>query len=321
MYGAMKPLAALLLAGLAADSSWIRTSSDPMKFTLVRTFRAPAASTLSPAGNALGVFDGARITIVDVRTGRKRGDLAGHDGRIHDSGWSPDGRLLATAGYDGTVRVWDVRALRQVLSVSPHSGFACSVAISPDGRLLATGGSEDGRVKLFRIDGGVELRAFAGAAGAAYAVGFTGRGRFLVASTGDNSVRAWDTVSGIEAPAPLCTDGFVHAYAFSPDGTRVAYGVEEAGVRIVRAGTWERERQVGGHAGGIVSLSFHRGGRHLASSGRDGSVRLSDLKTGAMKQLLGRGVGRNPRVAFTRDGSSLVVTANDGTVRVYGSPR
>jgi WD40 repeat protein len=120
----MKPVPALLALLLGADSSWRPDLFDPGRVEPLRAFGPWRASTVSPAGNAFVVYLGNLISVVDVARESELHSLAGHGANIHDTGWSRDGRLLASSSYDGTVRVWEVATGRPLASIAAHSGYA-----------------------------------------------------------------------------------------------------------------------------------------------------------------------------------------------------
>ena len=85
---------------------------------------------------------GRLIQFHDARDGRLAGELAGHTDIVLGVDWSPDGKRLASAAADGTVRLWDPRAMRELLVLRGHENWAWSVAFSPDGTRIASGGGD-----------------------------------------------------------------------------------------------------------------------------------------------------------------------------------
>jgi WD40 repeat protein len=91
-----------------------------------------------------------QILIWDLRTATQRFRMTGHKDRIIALAFSPDGRLLASASWDGTAGLWDLGSGQRVATLRAHLLGVNSVAFTPDGQRLACG-TGDGLIKLWNV--------------------------------------------------------------------------------------------------------------------------------------------------------------------------
>jgi WD40 repeat protein len=105
---------------------------------------SPDAKTLAWACD----LDSA-VRLCDVRTGREVATLRADDDNVLAVAFSPDGKTLASGGFDKTVTLWEVDGRKKAASLRGHINWIRALAFSPAGSLLASG-SEDGIIRLWR---------------------------------------------------------------------------------------------------------------------------------------------------------------------------
>src|SRR5262249_38443346 len=116
----------------------------------------------------------------------------GHSEKINACVFSPDGRRLASASKDRTVRVWEVATGACVAELSGHTDEVFTAAFHPDGQRLAAAGP-DPAIFLWDLATGQEVARLGGHASYVWSLAFSPDGKTLASGSGDGTVRLWDT--------------------------------------------------------------------------------------------------------------------------------
>ncbi|MGO9473272.1 MAG: toll/interleukin-1 receptor domain-containing protein [Rhodomicrobium sp.] len=254
--------------------------------------------------------------------------LTGHTKFVLSVAFSPDGRTLASASSDATIKLWEVATGLELRTLAGHTKAVFSVAFSPDGRTLASG-SWDKTIKLWEVTTGRELRTFANTSNVETVV-FSPDGRMLASPSHDGTIKLWEVMGGQELRSFSGYKGVVRSLAFSPDGRTLASpGGFDKTIKLWDVASGQELRTLTGRtAYYMASVAFSPDGRTLASGGMDykfspegqqlseleGALRLWEVTTGLELRTFSGYTGDAQSLAFSPDGRTLASADSNYTM-------
>ena len=318
-------------ARAAADSREVAIEANQ-----VRGQSVSLAAQLSLAAYRIAVTPQASASLLESSGTAMAARLVDSQGVVQAVGLDRDGRVLAVAAADGTLRLWDVADPARpvplgapLVSKGPKALYA--TAFSPGGTILAAAGAA-GTVSLWDVADPrhpVRLGApLTGPAGTVYSLAFSPGGRLLAAASADGTVRLWD-MTDPRAPRPLPaltgSGGPVESVTFSPDGSVVAAGGADKTVRLWRVGDPAHPVALGkpltGPAALVDSVTFSPDGKTLAAGSRDDKVWL--WNTASLGHVVPDGAPLTGAsdwvnaVSFSPGGTSIAAGSSDDNVLVW----
>jgi WD40 repeat protein len=168
--------------------------------------------------------------------------LRGHTDQVNAVAFAPDGRTLASAATDLSLRFWDVAAGRERAQLRGHTEDVYSLAFAPGGKTLASG-SMTGAVSLCQADTGRPWAALPRSPGCVTALAFAPDSRIIAWNSSTAHLTLWDVDRGQARVTLGGHSGWIRSVAFTPDGTAMASGGADATVRLwdLPPGTMSRQ--------------------------------------------------------------------------------
>ncbi len=263
--------------------------------------------------------DQGEVLIWNTSDGSLVSRLLHEEGQVNDADFRPDSNQVATASWDGTVRLWSATTGKAIKTLK-HQGSVHTLAFPPDGKALATGtrhsfsigGYSWGYATLWDLKRGKELSRFGGHPRWLTDIAFSDRGHLIATASWDGTARIWDAATTIEL-AKLKHAGPVFSLGFAADDTRLITGWDAQGnYSINQASIWDwanntRLTNTGGDDGMAIT-SDGRNGHLLTSNGT--TLNIWDAANG---QKVAQFMHDLPikQMALSSDGERLVIVASN----------
>ena len=245
-------------------------------------------------------------------------------GPIFGLDWSPDSRMLASAGYD-QIKLWDTITQKESAILQGHSNI-WGLAWSPGGSSLASA-SLDGSVKLWNSAGWQNTATLE--TGRAFCISWSPDGKRLAVGTAvftdetnpetfSGKSQIWD-LETLQLVRELSLPSLVISTAWSPDGRAIAIGQWDGklafwgGVsdKVLKSAAATNARS------DVNGLAWSPDGRMLATAQQDGKVRIWNPETAEILRTLEGHTGWSRGLAWRPDGTMLASTGEDAAIRMW----
>jgi WD40 repeat protein len=271
------------------------------------------AALLVPEPLAIKPGEGLSVMTPVIRPTAVRGAISWaletrkHRNRPSSVSLSPDGTLVATGSWDGTIHIWDVASGKLLRVLVGHGSSVYGVAFSPDGNFLASAGSFDETARVWNPKTGMTLRILKKHKGFTSGVAWSPDGATLAVSGGTSGfVTFWDPAQSkqlrtIEHGNP------VNGMAWAPDGKTVACGTDQ-GAFLWKAADGSNAGTIKVAGNKVPAVGWSPDGKHLLV----GAMKSVDVWDIPGNKLVNSMEGTGWFVAWSPDGQTAATSYGEG---------
>jgi WD40 repeat protein len=321
--------AALVLAVCLAGAIWEWWIAKAREATAESRELAARAEQMVGAGGDLGLAlrtavqaaersptDQAEHALRTVLAGPLERVILHHGAPVYVAAFSPNGKLILTAGADNTARVWDAVTGHLPATLTGHIGPINDAAFSPDGNRIVTA-SDDGTARVWDAITGHQLATLSGPGVEVRKAAFSPDGKRIVTASADHSARVWNAETGVLLATLSGHSGVVYDASFSPDGKRIVTASQDSTARLWDADAGTLLATLDGHTRLVYEAVFSPYGKRIVTASWDQTARVWDAETGHLLATLTGHSGALYDAAFSPDGKRIVTASADHTAQVW----
>lgn len=240
--------------------------------------------------------------------------LEGHETWVMDSSFSPDGKTLVSADYNGWIKIWRVDEGTLIKTFQGHEDRIYRIVFSPDGQKFASA-SMDKTIKIWNADGTL-FKTLVGHEDKVSSLSFSPNGKILASASNDKSVILWDIEAGIIYSNLKAHDGFVWDVSFSPDGKALASASADHTIKLWRIDNVWVQTLIG-HTKGVTSVSLNSDSSLIISGSYDKTLRMWDRNGNSLFEITDAHDKEISSVSFSPDNKIIASASYDNTIKLW----
>ena len=242
--------------------------------------------------------------------------LIGHDTGVSSLSVAPDGSWLASAGYDGEVRIWDVSTGSARDTLTGHTSWVGALVAAPDGSWLASADNA-GEVRIWDVATGAVRHILKGHTSGVGALVVAPDGSWLASADDSGQVWVWDVAIGTARYALTSHLREVRTLVVAPDGSWLASAHNGGQVWVWDVASGTSRYALTSHLGEVRTLVVAPDGSWLASADNGGQVWVWDVASAAVSHIFAGHPGGVGALVVAPDGSWLASADNAGEARIW----
>ncbi len=254
-------------------------------------------------------------------------NFIGHTDIIDSLAISSDGKLLASASHDCTIKLWKINKGKQICTtkliqtINNENNFY-AVAFSPNDLILASGDSAN-NIHLWDVSSGKKIRTLTGHTDwftGVNCLSFTPDGQIIVSAGGDKTVKLWDVNTGKNIRTLKGHNSWVRSVAISSNGQIIASGSNDKTAILWNLSTGQKLKfcnHTSSVFAAINSVAFSPDGQIIATASDDYTIKLWEVTTGQEIYTF-KGHGNWVRcVTFSPNGKILASSSCSGDIKLW----
>ncbi|MDZ8054143.1 MAG: eIF2A-related protein [Aulosira sp. ZfuVER01] len=236
--------------------------------------------------------------------------LQGHSQQVNAVSFSPNGKIIASASDDGTIKIWNTEG-KLINTITDNQSRFIDINFSHNGKFIAT--STDKIIKIYTIDSKL-IKIFTGHTDIINSVDFSPDDKTLISNSRDKTIKLW-RIDGSLIKSWNAHKGWVNTVSLSPDGQVIASGGEDNLVKLWQA-NGKLLQTMSGHKERVTCVRFSPDGKFIASASGDKTIKLWN-RQGILLQTIEGNTNQINSISFSPDGKLLAAGDADAILKVW----